>query len=144
MTRTEADYVDRGGPETLRLRAIRPMLTVNDLDATLAFYRDQLGFVVAQEWNEGGGRGALIRAGATEIMLNQDDFKKGKDREKNIGVRLMCETAQGIDDMADAIKSRGGTLDQEPTTHPWGVRDFVVTDPDGLKISVSDWNPGEK
>ena len=47
------------------------------------------------------------------------------------------QTAQELDELAAAIKARGGHLDHDPTTHPWGMRDFAITDPDGYKISIA-------
>jgi hypothetical protein len=39
----EGTMQDRKKPETLRLRALMPSLTANDLQASVAFYRDVLG-----------------------------------------------------------------------------------------------------
>jgi uncharacterized glyoxalase superfamily protein PhnB len=115
-----------------------PVLTVNDVEESVAWYRDVLGFYVAQEMKlEGKLAGASLRAGAVEILLTQDDFGKGRDRRKGVGFRLYCTTAQDIDDLAEAIESRGGVLSQKPKDQSWGVRDFAVTDPDGFQISIS-------
>ena len=73
----------------------------------------------------------------TDRDVGQDDFAKGKDRQKGIGLRLYCVSDQDIAELAAAIKARGGTLEQEPTDQPWGARDLAVADPDGFKISIS-------
>ncbi len=128
---------ERKQPESLRLRALCPALTVNDLPASLAWYRDILGFIVAEEYqNEGKVVGARIKAGTMELLLGQDDFAKGRDRQKGLGFRLYCVTTQDIDQLATAVRERGGTLTQEPTDQPWGVRDFAVADPDGFNLSI--------
>jgi uncharacterized glyoxalase superfamily protein PhnB len=133
----------RQKPETLRLRSIMPSLTVEDLAASLAWYRDVLGFHVVQEMNhEGKLVGASVRAGAVEVLLIQDDFAKGRGRKKGEGLRLYCTTAMDLDRLAEAIVERGGTLAQEPRDEPWGARDFAVTDPDGFQISISSPLPG--
>lgn len=125
-------------PETLRLRSITPSLTVNDIQASLAWYRDVLGFLVGQEMKHDGKlMGAVLKAGAAEIYLIQDDFAKGRDRRKGVGFRLYCNTAQDVDQLAAAITARGGVLAEPPKDQPWGVRDFAVTDPDGFLISFS-------
>jgi len=124
-------------PTTLRLRSVTPSLTVNDLQTSLAFYRDVLGLHLAEEYQRDGQRvGARLEAGAVSVLLAQDDFAKGRDRKKGIGVRLYWTTAQNVDDLAKAIQSRGGVLSQLPTDQPWGARDFAVTDPDGFQISI--------
>ncbi len=128
----------RQQPETLRLRSVAIGLTVNDLARSIAWYRDVLGFVVTDEWkHEGVLMGVEMRAGATEIFLGQDDWKKGRDRVKGEGIRIYGRTVQDVDRLAVLIKGRGGVLAHEPTTQPWGERDFGLVDPDGFKITVS-------
>ena len=125
-------------PETLRLRTVMPMLTVNDIQGSITWYRDVLGFTPAEEYQqEGKVVGARLRAGVVEILLTQDDFAKGRDRKKGAGVRLYWTTAQNIDQLAATIRERGGQLTQELTDQPWGARDFAVVDPDGFNISIS-------
>src|SRR5215475_4477267 len=125
---------ERKQPETLRLRSVLPSLTVNDIAVSLAWYRDVLGFVVTQEMQrEGKLVGAMLKAGTVELLLTQDDFAKGRDRQKSIGLRLYNVTDQDVDQLAAAIVSRGGVLAQPPKDEPWGTRDFAVTDPDGFQ-----------
>lgn len=128
----------RSRPETLRLRAVMPTLTVNDIQQSVDFYRDVLGFIVTDTIeHEGQVVGASLKAGVVEFLLGQDDFKKGREREKGVGFRLYCVTHQDIDALAETILENGGTLDQPPTDQPWGSRDLAVRDPDGYKISIS-------
>ncbi len=128
----------RRQPETLRIRAVAPSLTVSDLKKSIAWYCDVLGFVIKDRWERDGElRGVEIAAGATIFMLGQDDWKLGRDRKKGEGFRFYCSTAQDVDALASAIKSRGGVLAQEPTDQPWGSRDFALVDPDGFKITIA-------
>jgi uncharacterized glyoxalase superfamily protein PhnB len=70
-------------------------------------------------------------------MIGQDDWKKGRDRIKGVGVRFYCSTDQDIDRLAARIKAQGGTLAQEPKDQPWGTRDLSIDDPDGYKITIA-------
>jgi catechol 2,3-dioxygenase-like lactoylglutathione lyase family enzyme len=127
----------RGWPESVRMRALAPSMTVDDLGKSLAFYCDVLGFIVAERWEEAGAlRGARLKSGACEFYLSQDDFKKGRGREKGVGYRLLCMTVQDIDSLAESIKARGGTLVREPMDQLWGVRDLEIADPDGFLITI--------
>ena len=127
----------RKRPETLRFRECSVSLTVNDLDKSLAWYRDILGFVEGERWTEGEvGRGVLLKAGRVDIMINQDDFSKGRDRAKGVGLRLWCSTAQDVDRLAADVTARGGVLAHGPRDLPWGDRAFAVTDPDGFQITI--------
>ncbi len=129
---------EREQPETLRLKQAMPAMTVNDLAKSVAWYRDVLGFIVVEEHEmDGQVVGASLRAGAVDILLGQDDFKKGRDRVKGVGMRLYCTTGQDVDELAERIKAAGGELAAEPTNQPWGARDFAIQDPDGFLISIS-------
>ena len=128
----------RKTPESLRLRSASPSVTVNDLEKSLAFYRDVLGFHVKERWmHDGKLAGVELVAGVVSFFVGQDDWKKGKDRVKGEGFRIFCTTVQNIDALALLIKSRGGKLLEEPKDQSWGTRDFAVADPDGFKITFS-------
>ena len=127
----------RQQPESLRLRSMAASFTVSDLDRSVAWYRDVLGFVVGERWEEEGMvRGIQMKAGSCDIMLGQDDFAKGRDRRKGDGFRLWVATVQDIIAVAAQIKAKGWTLDREPSETPWGDWAFAVSDPDGFKITV--------
>jgi uncharacterized glyoxalase superfamily protein PhnB len=130
--------VKRKQPEALRLRAAAPSFTVNDLQKSIAWYRDVLGFTVKERWeHEGKLAGVELVAGTVTFGLSQDDWKKGRDRRKGEGCSVYCTTGQDVDEIAARIKARGGALLHEPRDEPWGVRDFAVADPDGFKITIS-------
>lgn len=128
----------RKQPETLRLRDISPSLTVNDLQASIAWYQDVMGFVMDEQWEHDGKlAGVSLKAGNVYLNLSQDDWAKGRDRVKGEGFRLYLTTGQDIDEIAAAIKARGGKLASDPTDQPWGARTFNLVDPDGYKLTIS-------
>ena len=113
-------------------------LTVKDLQKSVAWYRDLLGFTVDREIERDGKlRAVALKAGAIRILLNQDDGARGFDRVKGEGFSLQFITTQSVDDIANRIKSGGGALETEPADMPWGVRAFRVRDPDGFKFAIS-------
>jgi catechol 2,3-dioxygenase-like lactoylglutathione lyase family enzyme len=125
----------RQQPESLRLRSITPTYTVNDIEASVAWYRDGLGFFVGERWEEGGRlQGAMLKAGACEFGLSQDDFTKGRDRVKGVGFRLWCNTTQNVDALAERLRGFGGTITEEPGTR-MDAYSFTAQDPDGFKIT---------
>ncbi len=127
----------RQQPESLRLRSMAASFTVSDLDRSVAWYRDVLGFVVGERWVDGGKiRGIQMKAGSCDIMLGQDDFAKGRDRTKGAGFRLWVATVQDIIAVAARVKAKGWTLEREPSETPWGDWAFALSDPDGFKITV--------
>jgi lactoylglutathione lyase len=122
----------------LRLRTAAPSLTADDLEKSLAWYSDTLGFIVKERWEDDGRlMGVELAAGDVSFYLSQDDWKKGRDRVKGEGYRLYCSTSQDVDELASQIKARGGKLLEEPHDQPWGARALTVADPDGFKVTIS-------
>src|SRR5260370_28186634 len=128
----------RQQPETLRLGGAGPSCTVNDIEKSRAWYRDVLGCLEKDRWERDGKLvGLEMRAGAVAFYIEQDDWKKGRDRRKGEAFSIYCTTAQDIDELAALIKARGGTLADGPPSRPGGARDFAIVDPDGFKIRIA-------
>jgi uncharacterized glyoxalase superfamily protein PhnB len=128
----------RAQPESFRGRALSASLTVNDLQKSLAWYRDVAGFTVDQQYErEGKVMAVALKAGDVRILIGQDNGAKGWERVKGEGFSLMITTVQDVDELAARVKERGGTLESEPADMPWGARVFRVSDPDGFKIAIS-------
>ena len=127
----------RRDPETLRLRSFEPSFTVDDLERSVRFYTEVLGFTVGERWTDGGVlRGVMLKAGVCELGLSQDDWAKGRSRRKGEAVRIWCNTAQDIDALAARIKAGEGRLTEEPKNQPWGARSLSVDDPDGFHLTI--------
>ena len=120
----------------LNAKSILAGLTVDDLGKSITFY-EALGFSVTQRWDQDGVLASVMLAGALELGLNQDDWKKGRNRQKGIGTRLNIETTQSIDAIAASVKAAGFALDVEPFDTQWKTRQFELTDPSGFKLTVS-------
>ena len=134
--------VRREDPQTVRARQCTASLTVKDLQKSLAWYRDIAAFMVDETWeSEGKILGCTLKAGDVALWLAQDDGAKGWDRAKGEGISLNFTTTQSVDMLAAGMKSRGATLDTEPTDMPWGARMFRFRDPDGFKLAF--WNETE-
>ena len=116
---------------------ISPGLTVDDLQKSIRFF-EGLGFAIEDRWEEKGQLlGVTLRAGDAYVNLTQDDWKKGRDRQKGIGTRLFLETKQNIDQIASRAKAAGVKIDVEPHDTEWKSRAFEVTEPSGFKITIS-------
>ena len=118
-------------------RSLQASLTVKDLQKSVTWYVDLVGFTVDRKIERDGTlRGVAVSAGDVRIILNQDDGAKGWDRVKGEGFSLQITTTQNVDELARRIKERGGTLEMEPKDVPWG-RIFRVRDPDGFRWTIS-------
>jgi hypothetical protein len=67
--------------------------------------------------------------------LSQDDFSRGRDREKGVGSRVWCETAQDVDAIAVRLRTYGGSIVEGPDSK-WDSYSFTAQDPDGFKITI--------
>jgi catechol 2,3-dioxygenase-like lactoylglutathione lyase family enzyme len=121
----------------LNSRGTSPSLTVNDVNRSLQFYTEALGFEIVNKHEQDGKlRFAALKAGDARLGIGQDDFAKGRDRQKGLGVRFWFNTSQDIAVLAARVKSAGFKLDSEPAPLPWGPMAFAVSDPDGYAYTV--------
>ncbi|MGZ7078835.1 MAG: VOC family protein [Thermoanaerobaculia bacterium] len=131
--------------QPLRGSNLSASLTVKDLQKSLAWYQDVLGFAVDQKHEREGKLFAVsLKAGDVRLLINQDDGAKGLDRSKGEGFSLQITTDQNVDEIANRIKKSGSTLDTEPTDMPWGARAFRLRDLDGFKLVISSPRPDRR
>ena len=122
---------------TLQAKTLSTNFTVDDLQQSIRFF-EGLGFAIDDRWEDQGKLlGVTVRAGDVTVGLSQDDWKKGRNRQKGVGMRLYIETKQNIDQLAARAKAAGVTLDTEPHDTEWKTRAFEVTEPTGFKITIS-------
>ena len=122
----------------------------DDPEASLAFYRDVLGFEVRLD--VGGGRMRWITVGppnqpGTSIVLHPPAADPGiTDDERRVIAEMMAKGTYAI--MVLATKDLDGTFErlqasaadvvQEPTEQPYGIRDCAVRDPAGTMIRIQE------
>ena len=117
--------------QSFRGRTLTASLTVKDLQKSLAWYRDVVGFTVDQNHEREGKLTAVsLKAGDVRLLIVQD-------RVKGEGFSLQIITDQNVDEIPKRIKDLSGTLDSQPADTPWGARVFRVRDPDGFKLVIS-------
>lgn len=108
-----------------RFRSVIPELRVGDVDATLAYYRDVLGFSVEGRHEDGAGRvvfGSVLCGGANFYFSNSD----GPSAATRCWV-----FAEEVDSLCAAFAARGARITEGVEDKPWGYRQFTVEDLDG-------------
>jgi uncharacterized glyoxalase superfamily protein PhnB len=78
----------------------------------------------------------MLKAGTCQLGLSQDDWAKGRNRQRGVAVRIWCTTAQDVDDLAKRITARGVKLTDGPKDESWGGRSLSVDDPDGFHLTI--------
>lgn len=125
----------RKEPESLRLRNLSVSVTADDLERSMKFYVDGLGFTVKERWEHDGElKGVDLLAGNVTLGLSQDDWAKGRDRKKGQGLRLFAETAQDLDELSQRFRDNG--IEVDGPKEEWGMRLVTVVDPDGFKLTL--------
>src|SRR5690349_15858736 len=108
-------------------------LTVPDLEAALAFYRDALGLPEVAVFEQNGGRVVVLGAGRATIELldeNQAAFVDGIEVGERVAppVRVALQVADSAA-AADRLESAGATRLGGPVTTPWNDVNVRVTAP---------------
>lgn len=113
-------------------------------DASLAFYRDVLGWAVEFAWGDAGQpRGASLGSGGMRIVIAEDH--PARDHSKSHGINGTRPTVhlavEDLDARYAQIAPSGTALFAPEATH-WGTRWFVVRDPDGNLIAYEEKTGG--
>ncbi|GGV22754.1 glyoxalase [Kitasatospora herbaricolor] len=124
----------------------------NDPEASLAFYRDSLGFEVRNDVGYGGMRWLTVGPAdqpGTSIVLEPPAADPGVTEDERRTVtemmakgsyaRIVLATAD-LDGTFDRLKAAGAEVVQEPTEQPYGVRDCAFRDPAGNLVRINEAN----
>jgi catechol 2,3-dioxygenase-like lactoylglutathione lyase family enzyme len=124
-----------------------------DPDASLAFYRDTLGFEVRNDVGYQGMRWITVGPVGqpdTSVVLHPPAAGPGiTDDERRTILELMAKGSYfGVNlataDLADTfarLEASGAEVVQEPTDQPYGVRDCAFRDPAGNMIRIQELKP---
>ncbi len=122
----------------------------DDPDASLAFYRDTLGFEVRNEVEYGGMHWITVGPAdqpATSIVLHPPAADPGiTDDERRTIAEMMAKGTYGhiilatadLDGTFEPLQANGAEVVQEPTEQPYGVRDCAFRDPAGNLIRIQE------
>ena len=113
----------------------RPVLHVTDVEASLRFYVDQLGFTSPWHFDDKGTTfvAQVDRQGCALILANQWPEKIGKGLmfiSLNVEPETPEATVAALDALRAELESRGVPVKDGS----WGYRLLVVDDPDGNQL----------
>jgi catechol 2,3-dioxygenase-like lactoylglutathione lyase family enzyme len=126
------------------------VLPHDDPDASLAFYRDVLGFEVRTDVGTGAMRwitvGPVDQPG-TSILLAPPAADPGvTDDERRTIAEMMAKGTYGLillatkdlDGTFEKVQANDAEVVQEPTEQPYGVRDCAFRDPAGNMVRIQE------
>ena len=113
----------------------RPVLHVRDVEASLRFYVDRLGFTIPWRFDEGGKVfvAQVDRQGCSLILSSQWPEKVGKGL-MFISLNLEPETRETATAALDALRAELAAKGAPVKDGRWGYRLLVVDDPDGNQL----------
>ena len=122
----------------------------DDPEASLAFYRDTLGFEVRGDVGKGKMRwitvGPVDQPG-TSIVLDPPAADPGiTDDERRMIAEMMAKgtyamlvlATKDLDGTFERLQSSDADVVQEPTEQPYGIRDCAVRDPAGNMLRIQE------
>ena len=122
----------------------------NDPDASVAFYRDALGFEVRNDVGYGGmhwitvgpadqpGTSIVLHPPAADPGITEDERRTiAEMMAKGTYARVLLATAD-LDGDFERLQASGAEVVQEPTEQPYGIRDCAFRDPAGNMIRINE------
>jgi len=101
-----------------------PELPVDDVGAAVAHYRDVLGFTVNYAQHD---IGVMDRDDARVLLIART--------AEHSGIGSTYAYVRDADALHAELRDAGARVEGDPVSHPWGLRDFAVRDPDGNRIT---------
>lgn len=118
------------------------MLSVADLDRSVAFYGSVLGGTETYRFPaEGPPDFMVLRIGTSDIGLAKMGTAPplhGRSLRPSTGHRIeLCIYVDDVDEAAEALRATGAPVVLEPNDQPWGERVAYVEDPDGNLVMLT-------
>jgi catechol 2,3-dioxygenase-like lactoylglutathione lyase family enzyme len=113
----------------------------SDYEASLAFYRDVLGWTVTENWGgNGSGRGAMLSGGGIQVVVAERERERGTNAPSNAAGGSRFNVHLDIHDIDARFRAlpKGDHVVVAPEATHWGTRWFVVRDPDGNRIAFEE------
>lgn len=121
-----------------------------DPEASLAFYRDALGFEVRKDVGYQDMRWITVGPVGrpdTNIVLTPPAADPGvTDEERRVIAEMMAKgtfasimlATTDLDALFERVQASGAEVMQEPTDQPWGARDCAFRDPAGCTVRIQE------
>jgi len=122
------------------VRQLRLVVTVDDYDAAVRFYRDELGLPERAAFSGEGGHVAILDAGSATLELADaahadyvDKVEVGRRVAGHVRVAFEVGDARAV---SDRLAAAGATVIADPTTTPWNSLNSRLAAPGGLQLTL--------
>jgi predicted enzyme related to lactoylglutathione lyase len=122
------------------VRELRLVVTADDYDAALVFYRDVLGLDEREAYNSPDGRVTILEAGRATLELadgNQAEFIDRVEVGRRVAghIRVAFEV-EDSEQMTRRLEAGGAEVLAEPTRTPWNSLNARLAAPAGLQLTL--------
>ncbi len=122
------------------MRQLRLVVTADDYDEALRFYRDVLGLPEEASFTAGGGRVTILTAGRATLEITDpahaahiDEVEVGRRVAGHIRVALEVEDSAAVTQTAVGA---GARLIAEPRRTPWNSLNARLEAPAALQLTL--------
>ncbi|MDF2188037.1 VOC family protein [Paraflavitalea sp. CAU 1676] len=109
-----------------QLRKIMPEMPLTNVPAGIAYYRDVLGFSINYAQHD---LGVMDRDSVRLLLIQRTPV--------HTGIGSCCCYIRDADALHRELMAKGASIPAPPVSHPWGLRDFTVIDPEGNRLSFA-------
>ena len=124
----------------MTVKQMRLVVTADDYDAAVAFYRDVLGMPEEAAFSGDGGRVAILQAGRATLEIADpkhadyvDAVEVGSRVAGHIRVAFEVEDAEAA---TDRVAGEGVEVIAPPTLTPWNSLNSRLAGPAGLQLTL--------
>jgi lactoylglutathione lyase len=122
------------------VRELRLVVTADDYDEALRFYRDVLGLAQRAAFASDGGRVTILEAGRATLEITDpphaayiDEVEVGRRVAGHVRVAFEVTDAEGT---TRVLEAAGAEVVAEPTRTPWNSLNARLEAPAGLQLTL--------
>jgi catechol 2,3-dioxygenase-like lactoylglutathione lyase family enzyme len=105
------------------------VMSVADIARSLAWYRDALGFDLSFQYGEPTFYVCLCRDNVSIHLIAQEQARR------TAGQGALCVFVSDVDALYEDFVRRGANIPKPPQDYDYGMRDFLLYDPDGNQLT---------
>ena len=115
-----------------RLTSFAPQFLVDDLERSMAYYHQKIGFTFDEPWD---GFYAIGHLDGLELHLKEAPKNQAERRHRRDNEHLDASAGvDGIEAFYEQCVASGATIIKPLMATAWGTKDFYVEDPDGYIV----------
>lgn len=111
----------------MKFDSVVPVLYSSDINESIAYYTEKLGFTSSWTWGDDASFGGV---GIDKIAIFF--CKEGQGHPGT----WLCLNVGDVDEYYDSIKEKGASIISAPATMEWNMREMMIRDPDGHILRV--------